>query len=176
MIACVGSSSFEPGSPLVAALTAELSDRCQAFGVRGSSVRSWVTMDLTPVRQAAPSRILVYLGANDAAVSADDIRAVDARLREIAGRVDWLALPPYPEDPYRTRARALEERMPHGTNLLRTRFRIERGDLAADGVHLTARGAQRLAVEIRKALFWRTWKPVAVGTVIGLCFAFSRLF
>ncbi len=172
-VALVGSSSFEPGSPLVAALQRELGVPVRAFGVRSSTVRDWNARELSGLDGAG--RILVYLGANDGAVNAADVAELDARLAAFA-RVDWLALPRYIAPNMRRRADAFElaaERA--NVSLVRTRFQPVAEDFR-DEVHFTTVGANKFAREVARALAARRWLPLVFGlaSAAGLLWALTR--
>lgn len=157
-VAFAGSSSVAPGSPLPAALAAELglgADDWIALGRRSARLRDW-TRPVWPVWPAGlrADAIVVLLTGNDSHPSADEVTEVDRALRGRAPVVVWLPPLPYPAGSSvagrdrRMRAALAEARVARVT----TTVVLEAAHWGRDQAHLTAAGYRAYARQVRSAL------------------------
>lgn len=151
MIVALGSSSVEPGSPLIDALAAELGEPVEARGVRGSRVSQWAAWCAesshgTHDGGIIGAMVLVLLGGNDTAPSAADVQAIDATLRaQGAAVVVWIPPPPYLSASV---AAGRDQRMraalrAAGVAYVRREARLRASEYGHDLVHPTRAGYRR---------------------------------
>lgn len=145
MLVLLGSSSFESASaPLVRALARELEVR--AAGVRGRSLRGWLSEPLPVVRGLD---VLVYLPGNGVA-SVAHVLALHSRILNAGARSVRWALPPRWPD-VAAAARAEREANARAVSIAGVplfspaRPLLTSEDLSGDLVHLDASGGERVA-------------------------------
>ena len=163
-LAFAGSSAVEPGSPLPAALAAELGLREHewvAAGIRGSRLRRWARPELPAGLRA----IVVLLTANDAHPTAAAVREVDAALRALAPVVVWLPPMPFTDaSPAAGRdARMRAALAGAGVAWVDRPIRIEPDQWAPDRVHLTRAGYRAYARQVGADLARRVSLPSSAG-------------
>lgn len=161
-LALLGSSSFS-GGVLVRALEARLVGvEVVPLGRVGWSVTRWLAAELPPELEALEPAdlVLLYLPGNFAP-RAGEVAALTRRVRAATrARVLWCLPPVWPEGAEAGRvadavARAIAS---ESEALTGTRVRLEPGDLAGDGQHLSSSGASRLAA---------LWAPVVRALARG---------
>ncbi len=151
----VGDSFVESSSsPLVAALeAAQPRLRVRALGRRGWSVRRHLAHVDETRRELAGVRVVLaaHFGGNDTLVTAEDVRELDRVYREDGREVLWIAPPLWPARTPVTGRRDTMRRVLRraGVCLAGWDVRLDAGDLAGDGVHLTRAGAVRWVEQLR---------------------------
>ncbi len=147
---------MEPGSPLPAALAAELGLRDEewvALGIRGSRLARWTRPSLPSGLRA----IVVLLTANDPNPTARTVLEVDAALRAFVPAVVWLPPPPYPAgSPVHGRDRLMRAALTRaGVAWIDRSLRFEPAEWAPDQVHLTLAGYRAYARQVAPELWAR---------------------
>lgn len=190
VVALVGASFVEPGSPMVDALGALLRDahgrevRVVGLGKRGRSLAAWLSAvegsraDLEVLRSSA--LVLVAEFGGNGIASADAIGAADRRLRQLSGGpVLWMEPPrPWPgsERVAAGREGAARELVASGVPRVRHLYAPARSHVAPDGAHLTREGFRALAGAVAPFASRRLrgtgggWVPlvVALGVVVAV--------
>ncbi|MCA9607149.1 MAG: SGNH/GDSL hydrolase family protein [Myxococcales bacterium] len=161
IVAFAGSSAVEPGSPLNAALAAELGladEQWVAAGIRGSRLARWTHPEVPSGLRA----IVVLLTANDAHPTADLVRQVDAALRRFAPVVVWLPPMPYHADsPVAGRDSLMRAALAGGrVSWVDVPIVLEQEHWAPDRVHLTRQGYRAYAHHVGVPLAERLAAPI----------------
>lgn len=184
-IAVVGASFAEPGSPLVATLSALLRDAhgrpvdAVGLGLRGRALGGWLSgleadRAALDALRAADLVLVLELGGNGVA-GPEQIAAAHARLRALAAApVLWAEPPewPIPNATARRRSAARAALVDSGADRVRHGYVPSVSEVAGDGAHLTREGYRRFAASLAPFVSRRLRRTGSIPPVaVGLLFA-----
>lgn len=183
MIVAFGDSYVEPGSPIVAELSAALASPVRAGGWRGARVRTWLSdPDRARATVLGADVVLVHLGGNAPTHDPSEVAELDRIIRGAArpgARVVWTMTDVPAGSPIYGRGADMRSAVKRaGAELLGVVPTLDASGLAPDLVHPNRAGARSWAAQVAPALrslrsaskagSVRTVRFAAVGVVLGV--------